>query len=280
MQYYPSGLPWLEAYSPSEQPYKYNGKEFVEMHGLDEYDSKARWYYPAICRTTTVDPLSDKYPELSPYVYCNWNPIKYVDPDGMDDFEVNWNPETSKVTIKQIENKDYDQFHVVDAGGSRVASSKQYTYRTITQLRNGQWGGGNLSLFNVKGDDNATELFEFLSLNFTEKNGSPLEWSRVIIGTSTSGRNIIGTSMKENATGVGHYIMYYGYTLRGVDHNHPHGTGPSHADIDNALIYHLKFPQAILRVFANGKYIPYDENTMRSMSGGELKEIEVIGIKR
>ena len=21
------------------------------MHGLDEYDSKARWYYPAICRT-------------------------------------------------------------------------------------------------------------------------------------------------------------------------------------------------------------------------------------
>lgn len=141
-------------------------------------------------------------------------------------------------------------------------------------------GGGNLSLFNVKGDDNATELFEFLSLNFTEKNGSPLEWSRVIIGTSTSGRNIIGTSMKENATGVGHYIMYYGYTLRGVDHNHPHGTGPSHADIDNALIYHLKFPQAILRVFANGKYIPYDENTMRSMSGGELKEIEVIGIKR
>ena len=24
----------------------------------------------------------DKYPYISPYAYCNWNPIKYVDPDG------------------------------------------------------------------------------------------------------------------------------------------------------------------------------------------------------
>ena len=35
MQYYPSGLPWDTNYDASEQPFKYNGKEFVEMHGLD-----------------------------------------------------------------------------------------------------------------------------------------------------------------------------------------------------------------------------------------------------
>ena len=28
------------------------------------------------------DPLLDKYPHISPYAYCNWNPVKYVDPDG------------------------------------------------------------------------------------------------------------------------------------------------------------------------------------------------------
>ena len=28
------------------------------------------------------DPLLDKYPNISPYAYCNNNPIKYVDPDG------------------------------------------------------------------------------------------------------------------------------------------------------------------------------------------------------
>ena len=82
MQYYPSGLPWAEAMIPSEQPYKYNGKEFIEMHGLDEYDSKARWYYPAICRTTTMDPLAEKYYSTSPYVWCGNNPINFVDQDG------------------------------------------------------------------------------------------------------------------------------------------------------------------------------------------------------
>ena len=27
----------------------------------------------------SVDPLADKYPGISPYAYCNWNPVKYVD---------------------------------------------------------------------------------------------------------------------------------------------------------------------------------------------------------
>ena len=30
----------------------------------------------------SVDPMSDKYPSLSPYVYCADNPIKLVDPNG------------------------------------------------------------------------------------------------------------------------------------------------------------------------------------------------------
>ncbi|MBO7200824.1 MAG: RHS repeat-associated core domain-containing protein [Bacteroidales bacterium] len=30
----------------------------------------------------SVDPLADKYPGLSPYAYCGWNPVRLVDPDG------------------------------------------------------------------------------------------------------------------------------------------------------------------------------------------------------
>ena len=30
----------------------------------------------------SVDPLADKYPNISPYAYCGWNPVKYKDPNG------------------------------------------------------------------------------------------------------------------------------------------------------------------------------------------------------
>ena len=48
------------------------------MHGLDEYDSKARWYDPAICRTTTMDPLAEKYYPTTPYAWCGGNTMRLV----------------------------------------------------------------------------------------------------------------------------------------------------------------------------------------------------------
>jgi RHS repeat-associated protein len=83
-QYYPSGLPWAESTGASVQKHKYNGKEFVEMHGLDEYDSEARWFYPAIMRTTTMDPHAENYYSISPYTWCGNNSVNMIDPDGMD----------------------------------------------------------------------------------------------------------------------------------------------------------------------------------------------------
>jgi RHS repeat-associated protein len=83
--YYPSGLPWnyTTGTGASVQAYKYNSKEFIEMHGFDSYDYSARMMYPAIGgRFMTVDPLAEKYYSISPYAYCLNNPVKYFDPDG------------------------------------------------------------------------------------------------------------------------------------------------------------------------------------------------------
>ncbi len=46
-----------------------------------------------------VDPMADKYPSISPYAYCAWNPVKLVDPDGRD-VEIIKDDENKKVTIR------------------------------------------------------------------------------------------------------------------------------------------------------------------------------------
>lgn len=105
-QYYPSGLPWNEGFIPSEQPFKYNGKELIEMNGLDEYDSEARWYYPAIMRTTTMDPLCEKYYSISPYAWCGNNPVNLVDPDGRvidESSKKDWKNAKKDIRHKRIE---------------------------------------------------------------------------------------------------------------------------------------------------------------------------------
>ena len=68
------------------QPDKYGGKELDRENGIDWYDSQARFYDPMIGRTTTIDPMSEKYYSVSPYVWCKSNPINRVDPNGMEDY--------------------------------------------------------------------------------------------------------------------------------------------------------------------------------------------------
>ncbi|MGC3978304.1 MAG: RHS repeat-associated core domain-containing protein [Paludibacteraceae bacterium] len=85
-QYYPSGLPWAEGEGQDVQNKKYNGKEWVEAHGLDEYYSQARNYYAAIGRPLTIDPLAEKYYSISPYAWCGGNPVNRIDPNGLEWF--------------------------------------------------------------------------------------------------------------------------------------------------------------------------------------------------
>ena len=59
------------------------GKELDAETGYSYFG--ARYYAPAtLAAWLSVDPMSDKYPSISPYAYCAWNPMRLVDPDGRD----------------------------------------------------------------------------------------------------------------------------------------------------------------------------------------------------
>ena len=78
--YYPFGGLFGESTNASTQKYKYNGKELDRVHGLDWYDYGARFMDGM--RFTTIDPMAEKYYDVSPYAYCGNNPVNAVDPNG------------------------------------------------------------------------------------------------------------------------------------------------------------------------------------------------------
>ena len=82
--YYPYGGLMANTTGWNAQRFKYNGKEFDRMHGLDWYDYGARWMDASIGRWHSIDPLCEKYYNVSPYVYCAGNPVRFIDPDGKE----------------------------------------------------------------------------------------------------------------------------------------------------------------------------------------------------
>ena len=68
-----------------ETGFSYFGARYLE------HDLMAGWL--------SVDPMADKYPSISPYAYCAWNPVKLVDPDGRDGIKI-VDKETKTITVR------------------------------------------------------------------------------------------------------------------------------------------------------------------------------------
>ena len=63
-----------------DERYKFTGKERDAETGYDFFG--ARYLSSILSHWLSVDPLSDKYPNISPYAYSSWNPVNRIDPDG------------------------------------------------------------------------------------------------------------------------------------------------------------------------------------------------------
>ncbi len=68
----------------------HTSKEFQPFQGVALYDNQARYYDPIGSKFLTMDPLCEKYPNLSPYSHCANNPLSIIDPDGRDTINISY----------------------------------------------------------------------------------------------------------------------------------------------------------------------------------------------
>ena len=66
--------------------YTFSAKERDSETGLSYFG--ARYYSSDLSIWLSVDPQAAKYPHQSNYVYCSNNPLKVIDPNGEDEWEI------------------------------------------------------------------------------------------------------------------------------------------------------------------------------------------------
>ena len=243
-------------------PFVFNGKEKDYESGFHYYG--ARYYWSELLTGwLCVDPMMDKYPNISTYHYCHWNPINLIDPNGMLDDE--WKVNKCGEIVERIENNDYDQIHIVDDEGNTIASSEQYEVGTIFEI---QLSNSDATSFSVCGNQNAEELFQFFAANYTADGGYPLEWGHATLAGSTDESNIIGTNHAEHSIHLLSDITTNGYSVNDFSHNHPlgnptpsGGVGVPGKDLGNAVIHEKNHPGISLYTYTpKTGYTQYNGN--------------------
>ena len=101
-----------------ETGYSYFGARYLE------HDLMTGWL--------SVDPMADKYPSISPYAYCAWNPLKLVDPDGRDGVKI-IDKETKTITVRA---NYYVTTEMVDPNGREIVFSTQDVEKMTETINN------------------------------------------------------------------------------------------------------------------------------------------------
>lgn len=125
IEYLPFGELLVDEHLNSHNsPFKFNAKELDPEMG--NYYYGARYYDPKLSIWLSVDPLAEKGPQYSPYIYTFNNPVYWIDPDGR------W-PKNPLQYLRQQVN-------------STVNTVKQTVKNTVSELKNNFYVDANVTL--------------------------------------------------------------------------------------------------------------------------------------
>ncbi len=116
----------------------------------------------------SVDPMADKYPSLSPYNYCAWNPVKLVDPDGREIHIVGDKQYQARVTslLNQLANSGLAGKYLV-----YKAMKSKNTFTFIQPRENSDLPEHEVSHCGKNNEMSAILFDAYSSGNFDEANG-------------------------------------------------------------------------------------------------------------
>ena len=218
--YYPYGTIFGESEDYGGCKYMYNGKEIDRMHGLYWYDYGARHYDAAIASWPTMDPLCEKYYDVSPYVYCGNNPMNAIDFDGEDNYTIN---NAGRIILSTRTDDDFDVLMLSNDPNTRITLQDRNILKQLS-IRRSDYNGGQYGTMN-----NFTEsakLFKFVADN------TDVEWGFDAFRVS-KGKTIFQIRTLNSSEGVSTHFTDANYcNLEYILHSHPRKNGNDYASGD------------------------------------------------
>ena len=198
----------------------------------------ARHHHSALSIWLSVDPMADKYPSTSPYVYCANNPVRLVDPDGRDIWEID---ECGKI-INHYEDNEIDLFRIVNGAGECIAESQTFKAGTFSLILDDE----KYSIFSSNNNESSERLFLFF--------GDNLSIESECINSNLG--SFIGNSNDERSTSLLDPIMTFIPEIVVDHHMHSHpmlGFGDwviSKAVSDAAYELWLRNPNVVMELYS------------------------------
>ena len=129
--------------------FPFTGKERDEETGYGYFG--ARYMdHELMTMWLSVDPMADKYPSISPYAYCAWNPVRLVDPDGREIDEWQFDVLTGEMIKTGTGGGNAHQtITFINADGTTTVKEYEGNTVLLDYYNEGGWIGYKLQIGNI-----------------------------------------------------------------------------------------------------------------------------------